>query len=427
MSNCRKQRTNTQCGTTTVQEPSQQNACDPINVCLSFGRSLVWSGNCPEVRGQPTIEDGWYGQVQVVDGCIVDAREAALQIYTPAPCAPAASPCSEGSGGGSVALNPEACNLLTMTSGMLSARLYFGDSSGVTVSGCGTQNDPLVLTASSSGGSTTYVKSGSPMAIGVEGDGSLADPFTISLTTVDFEAGWHGVYEIDTYGRITGYDASRGGVIEGVSDGDGIKLSVDAGVLTADLLDLDKKVSGQYTTGGYTYTIDQKGRVTAVRRDIEIDEDTYQLGAYKVTVNAYGSITGIAPVNEDNTAIPDTFVGSFRGQAGSADNDREMTFTTDLDGPLHVEYRGALGTTTLEPGVYMTVPAGYAMAIDGTAMPDQMIEVAGGSNGNTIISIRATTMNSVAAGQHTVTVSSPTSVVTQKDGFIRAQIVGRGS
>lgn len=428
MNKCRTTRKNQHCGVEVVQEPSR-TPCAPINVCLGFGRSLVWSGNCPEVRGTTTIEDGWYGQVHVVDGCIVDARDAQIPVYTPAPCAPAASPCDDG-GSSSVTLNPAACNLLTFTSGMLDARLHFGDSTGVTVTGCGTANDPLRFSVEVDSGSV-FVKSGSPQVIGVEGDGTMANPFTISLANGPLEAGWHGAYEIDMYGRIIGFDATRTGLIEGVNDGEGIELKVEAGILTANLKDVNV-TAGQYTTGGYTYTVNSKGQVTNIRRDITIDEDTYQLGSYNVTVNAYGSITRIEPVNVDNSAIPDTFVGSFRGQSSSTDTEREMTFTTELDGPLHVEYRGLLGRTDLDPGMAMTFPSGYSIAVDGIMMTDPLIEVVGvftsdGVGGNAIVAIRATTMNAVAAGQHTITVTAPTATITQRDGFMRAQIVGRGA
>lgn len=428
MNKCRTTRKNQHCGVEVVQEPSR-TPCSPINVCLGFGRSLVWSGNCPEVRGTPTIEDGWYSQVHVVDGCIVDARDAQIPVYTPAPCAPAASPCEDG-GSSSVTLNPAACNLLTFTSGMLDARLHFGDSTGVTVTGCGTANDPLRFSVEVDAGSV-FVKSGSPLAIGVEGDGSAANPFTISLANSPLDAGWHGAYEIDMYGRVIGFDATRTGLIEGVNDGEGIELKVEAGILTANLKNVAGEVAGQYTTGGYTYTVNAKGQVTNIRRDITITEDTYQLGSYNVTVNAYGSITRIEPVNVDNSAIPDTFIGTFRGQAGSADTEREMTFTTELDGPLHVEYRGMLGSTTTDPGLSVNIPSGFIIQVDGVALTDTVIEVSGVLNAtgatNAIVGIRATSQNAIAAGQHTVTILAPTAFITQRDGVLRAQIVGRGA
>lgn len=428
MNKCRTTRKNQHCGVEVVQEPSS-TPCDSINVCLGFGRSLVWSGNCYEVRGTPTIEDGWYGQVQVVDGCIVDARAASVPVYTPAPCAPAAAPCGD-SGSTSVTLNPDACNLLTYTSGMLDARLYIGDTTGVTVTGCGTANDPLRFAVSVDSDSV-FVKSGSPDVIGVEGDGSASSPFTISMTYGSLNAGWHGSYEIDMYGRVIGFDSSRTGLIDGVSDGAGIELVVEAGILTANLKDVGV-TAGQYTTGGYTYTVNSRGQVTNIRRDITITEDTYSFGSCNVTVNAYGSITRVEPASVSTSAITDTFVGQFHGVSGSGDTTREMTFTTALDGPLHVEYRGRIGLTAYDPGMHMSLPGGISLAVDGTVMPDPIIEVVGINNNNdgannTVVAIRATTMNSVAAGQHTVTVTAQTGIITQSDGFMRVQIVGRGS
>lgn len=429
MSKCRTTRKNSQCGVTVVQEPAAKG-CAPFNVCLAFGRSLTWNGNCFTVQGTPTIEDGWYGEVLVENGCIVDARAARIPTYTPAPCAPVPGECGKGGGSAGVTLSPDACNLLEYQSGMLLSKLYFGDSSGVTVTGCGTRNSPLQFSFSSDSDAVN-MKSGSPQVITVEGDGSIAAPFTIGMTTVELAAGQYGAFEIDAYGRIIGYDESRTGLIEGVNNGDGVNLSVTGGVLQADLVDVPD-VAGQYTTGGYMLTVDNKGRVTNLRREITIDPDTYRLGNFDVTLNEYGSVTAIEQVAPDNSAIPDTFVGSFRGAVSSTDTEREMTFTTELDGPIHVEYRGLLGRTALDPGMTMTLPAGFGIAIDGISLADPLIEVAGvfssdGVGANAIVAIRATSMNVIAAGQHTVTVTTPTAVVTQRDGFMRAQIVGRGA
>ena len=71
----------------------------------------------------------------VENGCIVDARAARIPTYTPAPCAPVPGECGEGGGSAGVTLSPDACNLLEYQSGMLLSKLYFGGSSGVTVTG----------------------------------------------------------------------------------------------------------------------------------------------------------------------------------------------------------------------------------------------------------------------------------------------------
>lgn len=429
MSKCRVTRKNTHCGPVTIQEPSAVS-CGGLEVCLSFGRTLVWDGNCFVVRGTPQIEDGWYGAVQVVNGCIVDARAAPSPTYTPAPCAPSTEPCGEGGGGSSVTLNPAACNLLEYVSGMLQAKIFFGDHDGITVEGCGTQGSPLRFIVEQEG-SGSIVQSGTPSVLTLEGDGSIKTPYTLSLATGPLQAGMYGPYEIDEYGRVVSYDKDREGVISGITDGDGVKLDITGGLLSAELMDV-QVTAGQYTTGGYTYTVNKKGQVTGIRRDIEIDEETYQLGAFNVSVNAYGSITGIQPVNVDNVAIPDTFVASFRGSSASEDIDRSMTITTEMDGPLHVEYRGLLGRTALDPGMTMTLPAGFGITVDDISLADPLIEVAGvftddGVGGNAIVAIRATSMNAIAAGQHTIAITAPTAIITQRDGFMRAQIVGRGA
>lgn len=427
MAKCRVTSKNTNCGGTVTQE-SQGKSCPPVNVCLGFGRSLVWAQGCPEVRGRSTIEDGWYGQVQVINGCIVDARQAPVPVYTPAPCSPSPGPCDQPSST-SITLNPDACNLLTYVSGMLSAKLYFGDMDGVTVSGCGTENSPLRISVIP-GDNTIYMRSGSPNAIGVTGDGSIAYPFTVSMTGVPIVAGWHGEFEIDAYGRVIGFDASRGGLITAVDDGDGIAVVVESGVLTVNLKDVPEQVAGQYTTGGYTYTINGKGQVTGVRRDITLAEGTYQFGSANVSVNAYGSITGVEPVPPSTTAIPDTFVAAFRGDATSVELEREMSIVTAFDGPLYIEYRGLLGSVVAYPGITMTLPEGFMISVDGIAVADPLIEVIGtptSSSSNPIVAIRGTTINSIAAGPHVIVITAATPSITRRDGFMRVQTVGRGA
>jgi hypothetical protein len=314
---------------------------------------------------------------------------------------------------------------------MLLAKLYFGEHEGVTVSGCGTANSPLRLSVKLDS-SSVYMKSGTPLVIDVTGSGSAASPFTVSMKQVDLTAGWNGVYEIDAYGRVIGYDDTRSALIKAVNDSESIGLSVDNGILVATLLDVSKDVAGTYTTGGYIYTVNSKGQVTNIKREITLESDTYQFGGFNVTVNAYGSITKIEAVKVDMTAIPDTFVASYRGLVGSSDMEREMTFVTELDGVLHVEYRGLLGRTTIDPGIALTFPSGYSIAVDGILLTDPFIEVVGvftddGVGGNAITALRATSMNAIAAGQHTVTVTAPGPTITQRDGFMRAQLVGRGA
>ena len=81
----------------------------------------------------------------------------------------------------------------------------------------------------------------------------------------------------------------------------------------------------------------------------------------------------------------------------------------------------------------MTFPAGFNIAVDGISLTDPLVEVAGvfnmtpGVGQNCIVAIRATSLNAIAAGQHTVTITAPTPIITQRDGFMRVQIVGRGA
>lgn len=431
MANCRITNKNTKCNNKPVDNITKPQ-CRPFNTCIGFGKSISWDGDCLVSKGTPSVIDGWYSEIHVVNGCIIDARTAPIPIYTPPPCAPAAKPCDDNNNGGEsdIVLNPEGCNLLEYISGMLDARIYFGANTGLTVTGCGTQNDPLVLNVTPQT-QNIYIQSSTPQILPISGSGTSSDPFSISHADSGIQAGMYGSFEVDRYGHIIAYDESRDDVITGIIDGNGVSLSITSGLLSADLNDTGID-AGQYTLGGYTVTFNSTGQATDIRRDITITQGTYQLGNYNVTINDIGSLTDISLVDIDTTAIPDTFIGSYRGDAGAVDIEREISFTTEFDGPLHVEYRGLLSQTNLNPGQSMTVPSGFDIAIDGTSVVDQMIEVTGTFNtivtpGNTIVAIRGTSLNAIDAGPHTVTITAPTALITQTDGVIRVQIVGKGA
>lgn len=393
---CRTTPKNTHCGTRDAQTPAPLD-CEAFDVCLGGGRVLHFDGQCFRLDGSVTIADGWYSQVQIVNGCIVDARTAEVSVYTPAPCAPAAGPCSDagGSGGSSLPpLSPDTCNLLSASGGQLMATLHTSPGSGVTVTGCGSQNDPLVISASSSGGTgDIYLNSSTPSALVITGSGTLQDSFQIGLKESPLAAGTHGAFTTDAYGRITGYDATvSDGTITALAEGTGTSPTVlTPGVVQVNLKETGV-TAGKYLAGGYTLDIDSTGRVTSAVKTVTVEAGDYTFGRYDVTVNGTGSITAIA---ENAASDPLTkFVGVFRATSG---DERVFSFETHRAAQFYVHYHGAFGVNQANgPRGMQFTDSIMQVVIDGTNMSGGMVEYA--QSGDTITSSAPAAYHLLTAG-----------------------------
>lgn len=422
MNKCRKTPKNARCAPEPVE--SLPPLCDPFEVCLSFGRSLSFDGACVRLNGQSVIADGWYGEVHVVNGCIVDARQADIPVYTPPPCAPAATPCGEDDGGGSVVLSPDVANLTTLTGNQLLTKLYYGPNEGITVSGSGTRNDPLMFRVTASDDSGVFITSGSPDVLSIAGSGVQRDPYIFKLENSPVGAGTYGPFEIDSFGRVTGYNADAGGDgIQSLLDGNGTTVNaLGAGVYRIDLEELEG-VKGSYTFGGYTVTVDDTGRISGTKRGITLKEGTYTLGNYIVSVNAYGSITKIEKAT--TPVQPNVFVAHYA--AGEASTTVTMQLTTDVPGYLHVEYTGYMGTANAQtPGLQAGVQ-GISVAVDNIVIPGVLATLVPSGTPGTMVctGICGTTAGVITAGTHEVVVTGP-EVMGQHAALLKCTVVGVG-
>ena len=422
MNKCRKTLKNTRCVPESVE--SSPPLCDPFSVCLSFGRTLSYDGTCVRLNGQPTIADGWYGEVQVVNGCIVDARSADIPVYTPPPCAPMAAPCNEGNSG-EIVLSPDPANLSVLTGNQLLTKLYLGPTEGITVTGAGTRNDPLTfrVTAGDDGG--VFISSGTPDVLTVTGSGEQRDPFILRLKDTPLGAGTYGSFNIDSVGRVVGYNAATGDDgVRSLLDGSGTTVTaLGAGVYRVDLEE-HSGVKGSYTLGGYTVTLDDTGRVSGTKRNITLSEGTYTLGSYTVTVNAFGSVTRVEKVT--TPVPPNVFVAQYA--AGEPSTTVAMQLTTDTPGYLHIEYIGYLGTANAQtPGLQGGVQ-GISVTVDNIAVPGVLATlVPSGSPGvMECTGVCGTTSGVITAGTHEVAVTGP-DIMGQHAAVLKCTVVGVGS
>ena len=372
---CRTTPKNNNCGGREVAQ-NDTPSCAAFDVCLGGGRSLHFDGQCFRVEGSVRIPDGWYSQVQIINGCVVDAKDSDIPVYTPAPCAPAAGPCSEsgGSGGSSMPpLSPDACNLLSNSGGQLLASLHVSQGTGVTVSGCGSQNDPLRISASSSEGGSVYLQSSTPSALGVTGSGTLQDAFQVGLKESPLAAGDHGAFTTDAYGRIIGYNAAASDdALTALAPGAGTLAEIiTPGVARVNLTETGVK-EGSYLLGGYTLGIDVNGRVTSATQSVTIEAGTYTFGRYDVAVNATGSITGITENADAEPLLK--FVGVFRSNAG---DERVFSFETHRAAQFYIHYQGAFGVAQENgPRGMQFTDSIMQVVIDGTNMSGGMVQYA---------------------------------------------------
>lgn len=423
---CRVTPKNSSC-TVLSKDTHETTGCKDTRVCLGFGRELVYQNGCLTVAYTPTVEDGWYSKIQVVNGCVVAAEEADLPIYTPAPCAPEPTDCGGGGGGISVTLSPDSCNLLTFSGNDLLAKLYVEAGSNITLTGCGTQNSPLNISAES-GGSGVAITVGTALTLKIEGNGLATNPYIISSVPSGVIAGNYLGFDVDQYGRITNFDsAGAGNTITGVADGVGTTAHINAGILSTDIVDTGV-ASGSYVQGGWLQTINSRGQVTSMTRAIQFPSNTYRFGRYDVHINEYGSVDGIVEVPISSDVVYDTFA-KFFGVEGAGDTERPMTIETEASGYMLVEYEGYLGTYSVTNVGLRQNLSDFSLTVDGVVIPLVFMNVA--TADGDVIGLKGHTQNAVGAGTHviaiTTTNTAAASEMTNNVAVLKVTMADRGA
>lgn len=281
------------CDETEIQSASDKEfECEPFSVCLPFGGSLFYNGGCINYEKGTPPADGTYGKIIIEGGCIVGVEQDTVPQYAATPCAPVPNPCDCGEGSGA-SISTRACNLITQdATGALQALLYVEGDNGVTISGCGTAERPLII----SGGG------------GSGGGGSLIGDSIITVTSISngnklthkqSPAGTTTVkgMTFDAFGHFQSYTepSSSGDGLAGIVAGIGIDVQTNPNtqIATVSLKPLASDPTGTHLLGGYNVTTDKYGRVTGFSRAITSPAGTFTLGEYDVTTNALGSITNI--------------------------------------------------------------------------------------------------------------------------------------
>lgn len=398
---CRKTPKRTQCDPVDVGEKTPA-VCQPFEICLPFGGRLFFDGACLHAEPGRNVPDGTYGVIVVKDGCIVDARPNPVFEYTPGPCAPAAVPCDESSGGGGIELAPGACNLLTRNaSGQYGVFLNTEDGDGASVDGCGSTTRPLRISVASQDIEKTHIQSEDRQAVQLSGQGTANNPYVIGLAETGIAPGDYGGFTVDQYGRITKFASTTEGTIYSIVEGPGIKVTSTSGVAT---ISLDSVINGgTYNLGGYNVSLDLAGRVTDIEQGIALEPAVYDPYYYMFGLNEYGSVVSI----ERTDRVPDNqFSKMFNGSRST----NRMQIATNLSGYYRIIYRGYIPTTTgtgttATPGL-VSLPHPYSVTID-----DIEYEAYAIRSGTAITEIHCLT-DRIAAGTHVVEIKSGADTAT---------------
>ena len=263
-----------------------------FSFCLPFGAQLSQKDGVVSYTEGITPPDGVYSTFTLKDGCIISVGNITVPSYTASPCAPIPNPCDCESGSGNISISTKAGNLSYLDT---SGNLYTGitvEGNGVSVTGKGTANDPLVITASSSSAGNITIHAGND-AITVSGSGSTNDPVVVSHKVIGATQRIDGM-SFDRFGHLVDYEVpstSKG--IRAIIGGDGIRASTDSnGAATIELAPAMNALE-PVQLGGYSVAFDSHNIPVTVTREISLAAGTYTFGEYEVTLNAFGSVETI--------------------------------------------------------------------------------------------------------------------------------------
>lgn len=366
MSFCRKVNKNNNCGNNGEKLDSRRD-CDAFSLCLPFGRSLIYDGECLRLEGGATVADGVYGKFKVVDGCLTEALPDEVPSYTPPPCTPAPTPC--GGGTEAASLTPSADNLLFYDSaGRLMGKLFVENGTGIQISGTGTEGSPLKITGTIEP-NDTKITSSTPDALPIEGLGTESRPYDIRHAVSKADPGSSfGGFTVDRYGHIQGYQAPD-----------------SPGIITL-----------QGTPGEVEAAVTQGAAVLSLAKKFQ-NPQSFQAGEQKVEVDLCGRISAItdspAPVN-------DRFSNIFTGNRTFI----QFVLTTGRSGRLRISYQGDLGLELAGAGL-APLPAAIGLTLDGMSIAAYAVL----SNGR-VAGLEAVSVNAYEAGDHLIAISLPEAV-----------------
>lgn len=304
----------------------------PFDLCVG-DYVFHWDGTRATITRTRTTPDGTYSTVTTVDGCVTEYGYADEASYTPPYCNPNPTSCQEtGTGsGGVVTISPSSGNTLVQTSNGLFAKTYIQGGTGVEVTGGGTQTNPYIVKLA-----TTASGSGTATVVGRNGLVSETSALGVTYIGMEETGVKTGVYDIndvftiDKYGRIVSAEARQdplitaGAGLEATNHGDSVQIAHPT-----------HNIENAIAAGAYVLAVNNSGHIIETQRAIHLDAGVYNLGAYHVGINEYGSINSI---QQSDDVMPSA--GSFTSLDGK-------TIMYDVTGRLTgIAGQGGQGSTT---------------------------------------------------------------------------------
>lgn len=266
---------------------------EPFEQCVG-DYTWKWDGTRLTRKRTRTTPDGTYTSVTVVDGCIVEYGYADEATYTPPYCSPKPTHCQEQGGvSPNYTISPNNDNSLVQSASGLFARTFVQGSGNIAVSGKGTTQNPYVISFSGNTDKTAVVGEN-----GVTHRDSGGVTY-VGLSPVGIQKGMYNGFSINEYGQITGFSDAVSRDSSSVKAGAGLTATDDGSITTIAHEEHDIPIATVF--GGFAVGLNKSGHIVEMERIATVTAGTYTVGAYKMSINEFGSITNVVQDEE----VPD--------------------------------------------------------------------------------------------------------------------------
>lgn len=266
--------------------------CSPaFNLCVG-DHTLQWDGFCPTVERTRHTPDGTYTSVTVVDGCIVGYGYADEATYTPPYCNPNPTSCQQGAvtTNATYTISPNNDNSIVQSASGLFARTFVQGKGNIAVSGKGTVQNPYVVSFNGNSEKTVVV---GESGITHHDSGGVT---YVGLSPVGITKGMYNGFSINEYGQIIGFSAAVARDQSSVKAGAGLTAIDDGSITTIAHEEHDIPVATVF--GGFAVGLNKSGHIVQMERIATVTAGTYTVGAYKMSINEFGSITNVVQDEE---------------------------------------------------------------------------------------------------------------------------------
>lgn len=287
------------------KETPKPQPCSPaFNLCVG-DRTLKWDGFCPTIERTRHTPDGTYTSVTVVDGCIVGYGYSDEATYTPPYCNPNPTSCQQGAvtTNATYTISPNNDNSIVQSASGLFARTFVQGKGNIAVSGKGTAQNPYMVSFNGNSEKTAVVGEN-----GITHHDSGGVTY-VGLLPTGVQKGMYNGFSINEYGQIIGFSDAVSRDQSSVKAGAGLTATDDGSITTIAHEEHDIPVATVF--GGFAVGLNKSGHIVQMERIATVTAGTYTVGAYKMSINEFGSITNV---------VQDEKVPSSAGTFTTSDN-----------------------------------------------------------------------------------------------------------